>query len=228
MCSIFGAFEKSMYDVLYEASKQRGNFAYGHCFYTKDKANPFHIQRFKELPNVNNIKDVNINKFHLGHCQAPTSAARKWQESDAHPFVHENWIVAHNGVLTNSEQLIQQHNLYVDSKVDTAVIPVMLDMYENSFGKDLTTCLKETLSQLQGTFALWIVHKKTKQIFLARQGSTLYGNIDTGSFCSIECFSKGWSELSEGCIYKIDLSDQKIKPLDKFACQSPFLFIDNE
>lgn len=214
-----------MYDVLYEASKARGNFAYGQCFFTKDRSKPFHIQKFNKLPNVNDIKDVDINKLHLGHCQAPTSAQRRWAESDAHPFVCGNWIVAHNGVLTNAENLIEKHSLYVQSKVDTAVIPALLDAYEMSFGKDVLTSIKETVSQLQGTFALWIVHKKTKQVFLVRQGSTLFANADTGAFCSIDCKSSGWSELNEGCIYKIDTTDKKIKPVDKFATQSPFLFI---
>lgn len=225
MCGILGAFSRSMYDVLYEASKVRGSFAYGQCFLTKDKQNPIHIQKFNKLPDVNSIKDASINKLYLGHCQAPTSSARRWAETDAHPFVCNNWIVAHNGVLTNAEKLIEQHSLYVQSKVDTAVIPALLDTCEMSFGKDILTSIKETVSQLQGTFSLWIVHKKTKQVYLVRQGSTLFANVDTGSFCSIECKSEGWSELSEGCIYKVDATDKKIKPVDKFTPQSPFLFI---
>lgn len=226
MCGIFAAFDKNMYDVLYEASKQRGNFAYGHCFLTKDKNLPFHIQKFNKLPKVDDIKDVSINKLHLGHCQAPTSSVRIWKESDAHPFVYDNWIVAHNGVLTNAEQLIEKYQLYVQSKVDTAVIPAMLSMFEKQYEQDVVSCIKSTLNELTGTFGLWIVHKKTKQIFVARQGSTLYANMSAGSICSLECKSGEWCELGEGYIYKIDTTDKNIKPVDKFTNSSPFLFVD--
>jgi len=226
MCGIFGAIDKSMYDVLYEASKVRGNFAYGHCFLTKDKANPFHIQKFNSLPAVDTIKDVASNKYYMGHCQAPTSSARKWSKDDAHPFVSGNWIVAHNGVLTNAEKLIEENRLYVHSVVDTSVIPSMLDMYEVVYEYDTVTCIKETLKQLQGTFALWIINSKTKQMFLARQGSTLFANVETGSFCSLECKSPGWNPLDEGCIYQIDIVAKIIKPVDKFETSSPFLFVD--
>ena len=226
MCGIFGAFDKNMYDVLYEASKQRGNFAYGHCFLTKDKSMPFHIQKFNKLPKVDDIKDVSINKMHLGHCQAPTSSVRTWKESDAHPFAFDNWIVAHNGVLSNAEQLIEKHQLYVQSKVDTAVIPAMLSMFEKQYEQDAQTCIINTLNELQGTFALWIVHKKTKQVFLARQGSTLFANVETGSFCSLPCKNKEWTELGEGYLYKIDAAEKNIKPVDKFVTNSPFLFIE--
>jgi glucosamine 6-phosphate synthetase-like amidotransferase/phosphosugar isomerase protein len=225
MCGLIGAFSKNMYDVLYEASMQRGKFAYGHCFLTKDKNAPFHIQRFNKLPKVNDIKDLSINKLHLGHCQAPTSSIRKWADADAHPFVYENWIVAHNGVLTNADQLIEKYNLQVQSKVDTAVIPALLHMFEQQNDQNIALCIKNALNELKGTFGLWIVHKKTKQVFLARQGSTIFANMSTGSFCSVPCKSKDWCELGEGCIYKIDVAEKTIEPIDKFTTDSPFLFI---
>jgi len=225
MCGILGAFSKSMYDVLYEASQQRGKFAYGHCFLTRDKNTPFHIQRFDKHPKVDDIKDVNINKLHLGHCQAPTSSIRKWKDSDAHPFVYDNWIVAHNGVLTNAEQLIEKYNLQVQSNVDTAVIPALLHMYEQQDQQTVVSCIKNTLSELKGTFGLWIVHKKSKQVFLGRQGSTIFANMSTGCFCSVPCKNKEWCELGEGCIYKIDVAEKNIVPIEKFTADSPFLFI---
>jgi hypothetical protein len=174
---------------------------------------------------LDDIKDVDINKLHLGHCQAPTSSIRKWKDSDAHPFVYENWIVAHNGVLTNAEQLTEKYNLQVQSKVDTAVIPALLHTYEQQDQQTVVSCIKNTLSELKGTFGLWIVHKKTKQVFLARQGSTIFANMSTGSFCSLPCKNKEWCELGEGCIYKIDIAEKNIEPIEKFTTDSPFLFI---
>ena len=210
-----------MYDVLLEANKVRGSFAYGHCIYGKSKT-PYHIGKFKTAPKPESIKEQKGNIFYFGHCQAPTSASRTWNEDNSHPFYSEDWIVAHNGVLSNFDDL--QENFNPGKKnllVDTSIIPLMLQ----AAGDNVENALKTVLERLEGTFGLWIINTKHNRAFIVRQGSTLFANPNTGSFCSLECKSDGWIEVPEGYIYEIDYSKKRLQPIDKFKTKSPFLFV---
>jgi glucosamine 6-phosphate synthetase-like amidotransferase/phosphosugar isomerase protein len=227
MCSVFGAFDKNMYDVLMSANAERGTFAYSHCIYSKSNT-PFHIKKFDKLLNPDDVKDVSCNVFYFGHCQAPTSSVRKWDANTSHPFECNNWVVAHNGVINNFEQLVQTHCAHEKLKVDSNVIPILLDLFEKDAADtklDNETVIKRVLQLLQGTYAVWIINKQTHRAFVARQGSTLFANTHTGSFSSIECKSKGWLSVPEGYIYEIDFKKKKMLPLCKVETNSPFLFI---
>jgi hypothetical protein len=70
---------------------------------------------------------------------------------------------------------------------------------------------------LQGTFAVWLFNEKTGNTFIARQGSTLFVNEETGDFCSIE--SKGWMEVPEGKVYNITKGFELV---GEFTSTSPF------
>lgn len=231
MCAIFGSFDRSMYDILFEANNARGNFAYSHCFINSKNTASFHIKKFNKLPKINDIADVDTNVYHLGHFQAPTSSVRAWKEETSHPFEHGDWIVAHNGVLTNFEELTAEYAPMQNIKVDSALIPLMLSNHTfemDTKQKDaamIENAVKTVLEKIKGTFALWIINRKHKRLFIARQGSTLFANANTGSFCSVECKSEGWSEMSEGYIYEVLFKAKCIAPFAKFSTDSPFLFI---
>lgn len=227
MCSIIGSFDKSMYDVLMSANAERGTFAYSHCIYCKSST-PFHINKFDKIINADEIKDLKSNLFYFGHFQAPTSSVRKWNAATSHPFEYGNWIVAHNGVINNFEQLMQTHCIKEKLKVDSNIIPVLLSLFEKDAADaalDNELTIKAVLQSLQGTYAVWIINKQTHRAFIARQGSTLFANTHTGSFSSIECKSKGWISIPEGYIYEIDLKKKKMMPVSKIETNSPFLFI---
>lgn len=227
MCSIFGSFDKNMYDVLMAVNADRGTFAYSHCIFGKSKT-PFHIKKFNKLLKPDDVNDVASNVYYFGHCQAPTSSVRKWNENTSHPFECNDWVVAHNGVISNFEQLMQTHWPHEQLKVDTNIIPVLLNLFEkDAADKNLENevVIKRVLQLLQGTYAVWIINKRTQRAFVARQGSTLFANTHTGSFSSIECKSKGWMSVPEGYIYEIDLKKKKMMPVCKVETNSPFLFI---
>lgn len=73
------------------------------------------------------------------------------------------------------------------------------------------------LGELQGTFGLWIVNIKTLNVYLARQGSTLF--YDTNSFSSTP--GEGYQEIKEGEIYRV--YKKGIKSVGTFKSKSPFL-----
>lgn len=207
-----------MFDVLYEASKSRGNFAFSYCFVNiKGRTK---IYKHKGIIDLDNVKEADDDVLFLGHCQAPTSSKRTFATATSHPFECDNWIIAHNGVLTNFAELNEKFTPTNKNPVDSSVIAALLASFEKEFSElTPTSCLEQVLTLLQGTFALWVYHKKTNQTFLVRQGSTLYANLESGDFCSIQ--GNGWIELDEGVIYEI--TDNGIKSTGTFVNKTPFL-----
>ena len=228
MCSIFGSFDRNLYEILLQGNADRGTFAYSQCIYGKH-AVPFHISKFDKVLSPDKIPSNSKNIFYFGHCQAPTSSCRGWSEETSHPFVCNDWIVAHNGVLTNYQRLADQNNFRI--RVDTNIIPLLLDKHSINAASDPVDnveALRTVLPKLKGTYALWIINRKTNRAFIVRQGSTLFGSVSTGSFSSTECKSKGWAEIPEGVVYEIDFKKEKLIEVLKLQADSPFLFAPNE
>jgi len=105
MCGIYCSNDLTSFEVLQQANKERGNFSTG-IFYCYNKAN-YNIVKEKYNIDWNKTK-IPDQKGHLylGHNQAPTETGRDWNEETSHPFWVGDWIVAHNGVLTNYNELI--------------------------------------------------------------------------------------------------------------------------
>lgn len=136
--------------------------------------------------------------------------------------MYDNWIVAHNGVLTNFSQLKNDYIPDHANLVDSSIIPALLVHFEKTFDEANTkekelNLISYVLELLEGTFGLWIVNLKTMNIYLARQGSTLF--FDKNSFSSAK--GKGYKELKEGVIYKFNR--RGVIPVEKFKVKSPFL-----
>lgn len=217
MCSIYGSSSLNMFEVLHDATIERGSYACSFLSLFK-KSNKLLQCEGHPTP----IDKANLNEnaiFYLGHNQAPTSSQRKYNKKTSHPFTSGEWIVAHNGVLTNFEKLNNQYTPTNKNPVDSSIIPALL----NHFTIEYVDCkeldiIQTVLNLLEGTFAVWIYNTNSKKIYLARQGSTLFANVKTGDFCSVQ--SKDWIELNEGQIYEI--SNNKIIKRLKFKNNTPF------
>lgn len=214
MCSIYGSKNRSMFDVLHDATVDRGKFVFSYLFVTDNKQNA--ANQLQSHPSMDTIKSPKNTIFCLGHNQAPTSNQRAFNKNTCHPFRASNWLVAHNGVLTNHLKLLKKFKLKPNTEVDSNAIPILID-YFNQTCNEVDAIIK-TLSLLEGTFAVWIYNEDTNNVYIARQGSTLFGNIKTGSFCSIQS-KTDWIELSEGILYQIT---DKIAEVGKFTNNSPF------
>ena len=221
MCGIYCSNDLSTFEILEEANKNRGNFSTG-IFYCYGKAN---YNVIKEKGGVNwyaTRLPTGDNFIYLGHNQAPTETGRDWKEETSHPFWFGDWIVAHNGVLTNYEELIDKYIPMHDNPVDSSIIPALLDEFEYNHGpcEDVDAEIQNilyTIEKLKGTFALWIVNIKTMNVYIARQGSTLFykGN----NISSIK--GKGYKKVDEGVLYSY--SYEGLTKLREFENKSPFL-----
>lgn len=221
MCGIYCSNDLNTFEILEEVNKNRGNFSTG-IFYCYGKAN---YNVIKEKGGVNwyaTKLPTGDNFIYLGHNQAPTSSAREWKEETSHPFWFGDWVVAHNGVLTNYEELIDKYLPMHDNPVDSSIIPALLDEFEYNHGpcEDVDAEIQNilyTIEKLKGTFALWIVNIKTMNVYIARQGSTLF--YKDANISSIK--GNDYKEVKEGILYSY--SFEGLTELDEFNYNSPFL-----
>jgi glucosamine 6-phosphate synthetase-like amidotransferase/phosphosugar isomerase protein len=225
MCAIFGSFNTSMFEVLYEANKQRGNFASSIVSLSRDdqflrkKKGNIDFDKYTYEPESN---------YFLGHVQAPTSAMRVWSYSTSHPFESMSWLVSHNGVLTNHKKLRRTYCDFLENTVDTAVIVNLLEYFtelELKKGKivvNIKRIIKNTIEKLAGTFALSIVSCDTNDVFIARSGSLLHYN-NNGDFSTLG--GEGFKELPEGVVMKLNKKTKRWNKMFKFKHDSPFSFI---
>jgi glucosamine 6-phosphate synthetase-like amidotransferase/phosphosugar isomerase protein len=223
MCAIFGSFNTSMFEVLYEANKQRGNFASSIVSlseddqYIKKKKGDIDFDKYTHQPDTN---------YYLGHVQAPTSSVRAWNYDTSHPFETMSWLVSHNGVLTNHKKLNKIYNFY--TSVDTDTIVNLLEHFtvaQHKKGKTFINTkkiVKDTLECLSGTFALSIVCCDTNEVFIARSGSILHYN-NSGDYSTLN--GEGLKELPEGVVMKLNMKTHRWNKLCSFKHDSPFSFI---
>jgi glucosamine 6-phosphate synthetase-like amidotransferase/phosphosugar isomerase protein len=224
MCAIFGSFDTSMFEVLYQANKERGNFASSVVSISEDDQ---YIRKSEGDIDFDNYKYQNYTDYHLGHVQAPTSATRKWNYNTSHPFESLSWLVSHNGVLTNHKKLKKQYCSYVENNVDTSVIVNLLEYFTQQCitnGKKIKSerIVKKALELLSGTYALSIVFCDTNEVFLARSGSVLHIN-NNGDYSTMP--GAGFKEVPEGVILKLNYRTKKWNKALKFKHDSPFSFI---
>jgi len=220
MCAIFGSYKKEMFEILHNANIQRGTW--GGSMVGVNEPNSkvsYKVYRWAGEAEIEKKTARTKHSAYLGHLQAPTGANRVWSETTTHPFVIGDWVIAHNGVITNQEKLIYEHNNGVKVSVDSKLIPILA----NKFYKDdmYIDAISKALSAIEGTFAVWIYNNKNKKIYLARQGSTLFAD-NKGNFSSINSSNK-WDEVPEGKIF--ELSPAGLILSGQFKCSSPFFVL---
>ena len=220
MCGIFGTTELERFKTLYRLNQDRGSFAFGGC-YVKDT---IAIQKTGGI--VEPCAIINDYDYSLGHTQGPTSAVREFNSDTSHPFTVGDWVVAHNGVLSNDQELIAKYGLeHETSEVDSSIIPALLNYSEIIVpGMDHEVeAITDTLMELSGTYSVWIVNKKSNNIYLARVGSTLFLSKDRREFSSKT--TKGFKSIPEGVLLKYNRDKMIFEQVSVFEYDSPYLII---
>jgi glucosamine 6-phosphate synthetase-like amidotransferase/phosphosugar isomerase protein len=227
MCGIFSASNFSRYIKLYNKNKERGTFAYGALFLSHSYDAAMKVEGTVELSKnmmINN-REVQMKPsefyYFMGHTQAPTSSKRIFDELTSHPFYCGQWVVAHNGVLTNDNKLktkIKNKNSF--NEVDSSVIPALLDQYSEEIENEVDAICK-VLSKLEGTFGLWIYNKESHNVYIARSGSTLYANILDNTISSLP--DDDLKLLEEGVLYLV--TAEGLTSVGGFTNNSPFFIL---
>ena len=220
MCGIFGSLNFATYSKLFKANRVRGNFASG-SMYVGASGEYMRKDDDKYLLTGENYRCnlFNYNMF-LGHTQSPTGSKRDFSPETTHPFECDKWVVAHNGIIENFEQLKIDHLPTHSNPVDSSIIPALLD--SKYIGDDIY-CISEVMPLLTGTFSCWIYSGWTRNIYLVRSGSTLFCDYKNSNFSSIEVPDICTETLSENIVYQ--LTTEGLTNVGNFAADSPFFII---
>ena len=234
MCGIFGAKKFTQFEELYDKNKERGNFSHG-FFFTKPDGSMFIRKGSGEYSTEDERvwgHDAEYSTF-LGHTQAPTSSTRNFKPTTSHPFEYGSFIVAHNGVLENYDDIVDDILVGHINAVDSSLIPALIsflfefpepqsatDKLVNSNKTEEVLAIEGACNTIKGTFACWIYSKLTGCTYLVRSGSTLFANIETGDFSSIRVPGVCDEELAEGTVYCV--TPEGLATCGRFDSSSPF------
>jgi predicted glutamine amidotransferase len=210
MCGIAGSTDLEKAYNLYRLNLSRGSYSSGlmaldtktGSFFIYKQKNPFEDKDKDSLlwKTDKSCKDFN---YFLFHSRAPTNSTEtEWSVKTTHPFNHEKYYVAHNGIITNFKSLPDNSNFDVDS----SIIP---------FHLSLNNDIKETYSKYEGLLTSWIVNEK--ELHLVKAGSSLWMTND--SFSS--SYFKGASQVNEdGIIFKF--KNNNFIKTDSFEYTNPY------
>lgn len=220
MCGIFGSTCFGIFARTFIANQQRGTFASGTYYVAPGNTLIRKNEANYNITGQHAWYDLDDYNLYLGHTQAPTGASRDWAADTTHPFDIGDWVVAHNGVLENNEQLIKEYNLVGTNTVDSSVIPALLT---DRYAGDDIFCVSEVAGLLCGTFACWLYSKKTEKAYVIRSGSTLYCNPETNTFSSVVVEDVCEEIVEQGIVY--ELTVEGMTKVGEFEQDSPFLIL---
>jgi len=104
-------------------------------------------------------------------------------EENAHPHRDqaENVFVIHNGIIENYHPIrkrLEKSGVRFRSQTDTEVLAHLIAL---SFDGDLSEAVRKTMSQIEGTFGIAVIHRqRPNEIVIARRGSPLIIGVGEG------------------------------------------------
>jgi glucosamine 6-phosphate synthetase-like amidotransferase/phosphosugar isomerase protein len=167
MCGIFKSTKLERFNELYDANTVRGFSSFGGVFQRNNKHTVYKTDDVDTKINI-------VADLYLGHLRAPTGIGLTFTPIRCHPFEYRNWLVAHNGILTNHRELTPDHirdnHTY---EIDSSVIPFQLHLHGY-----------RCFEKFKGTWACWMYNILTRQLFITRSDNTLFVDPKTADFSS--------------------------------------------
>jgi len=176
----------------------------GHLFKIKGSVSSF----FKDKEGKIDLKDSSI---FLAHTRAPTNGSPDDNENN-HPFNTKDFILAHNGVIGNHEELKKKYGLEYDSECDSAII-IHLIQHFYDLTHDVVESIRRTAEELSGSYACWLFHKETSDVYLFRHSNPIYYFVDKRNKCIV--FASEFRHIDSIYDKKLTYSDVPSLPEDK-------------
>lgn len=100
-------------------------------------------------------------------------------EENTHPHTSQDFVVVHNGIITNHVQLrlfLQEQGYVFGTDTDTEVIPMLCQyIYEQIPEVAFPTLIKHVMDRLEGSFAILVCSKRySNELIGAKRGSPLH------------------------------------------------------
>lgn len=186
MCGIVGAVAaRPVAGILLEGLRRleyRGYDSAGMALLEKDQ-----IHRLRRIGKVKALADAceqTPMPGSLGIAHTRWATHGKPSEANAHPHMSgERLAVVHNGIIENFEPLkreLQQQGYSFSSETDTEVVAHLIDQRMQQ-GESLQDAFQQTLTRLEGAFALGVIHAdQPDRLLTARKGSPLVIGVGIG------------------------------------------------
>ena len=215
MCGIFGviskagSYEKEINNLALNAA-QRGTDSSGILYLDSKLLNvvraDYEIQKL-----IRKVTPYN-SELVIGHSRLVTNGV-----NDNQPIARDGFIVIHNGIITNVDELWKKNSsLQRNLEIDTEIIPALLNKYIKSKG-DIKRGVSKLFEQCEGVISAIVVSIKLNIVMLlSNNGSMYYGNKKDNIFISSEFYplqNNNVTDIKQLIGYKIfsiKLSDLKI------------------
>ena len=204
MCGITAILSKNNLNIIplildsLNLIQNRGYDSHGLCYQDISnncyKINKYASYRqsssFDLLKNQLNKQDIS-SSFAIGHTRWATHGGKT--DNNAHPHIsnNKNIILVHNGIINNFKELkdkLIKKGFNFLSETDSEVIANLIEYQLIYMNDSIENAIKNTINQLQGTWALVIIYTKNLDTFyITRHGSPLLlGETDNYILCSSE------------------------------------------
>jgi hypothetical protein len=118
------------------------------------------------------FKVVDTN-FLVGHNRFTTSGKAK-DNYNNHPFEEGDFIIVHNGVIWNDDELKKMYNLDYKEEVDSAIIGHLLNHLVVKQKESITNAIKIVAESLEGSFSIMIYVKSEDNLYYFKNSKTTF------------------------------------------------------
>lgn len=241
MCGVFGVLNRGGalqvdFNELAELNVERGNRGFGVLAIGMTRTDEYAVFRKSEgytkplsLRTFGGQFDNYIARAYLGHLRAPTGADASIVT--AHPIQFGRFLLAHNGILLNTQELVEARGWYVPGvNVDSASIVAGI-VHHVEAGVSVPQAIGEVAERCEGQQACWLYDLATAKTYLWRVMSPIHVRKTDGAVAfSSKAFTLNTSvlgrdeeeSLHQGTVYCID-RDCNLTTQGQFKYETPYL-----
>ena len=141
----------------------------------------------KAVGRIKNLEELIPEDLHIelgiGHTRWATHGGVNVTNSHPHQSFNKRFVLVHNGVIENFQELKDRFFKGVDliSETDTEVIVQLIQVYSDR-GMSTKDAFKKAVSKLQGSYALCLIDtKEANTLYVAKNKSPLLIGLDDGN-----------------------------------------------
>lgn len=195
----------NIYNKLLISLKKLQNRGYDSAGIFLNNKNNYELRKFASTNKTTAIENLTknniINEYNIGiaHTRWATHGAKTDINSHPHISMNNKFVLVHNGIIENylklKNKLIEKEYKF-KSQTDTEVIVNLLEYnylnnIKNNSKKKIEQIIKDTINELEGTYALCIIKIGNEDLYCVRQGSPILVSFNE-NFCMIVSEQSGF------------------------------------
>ena len=180
MCGIGGIIsrnemnfeQRKLFEDLMKSLQSRGRDAFGYVSYPSQTItkSPTDVDDYLKDRKQGIKTKIKGSIFALGHTRAKTKGTHL-ENYNNHPFKTKDFILAHNGTIRNDDDIRKYFKINSKIETDSYSIVALIQHFYDQIG-DIVKSIAEARYRLKGSFACWLLHKSTGDIYLFKASSS--------------------------------------------------------